>query len=169
MELWDAYDARGRSLGHTLIRGEDVPAGEFHLVVDILVRHTDGSFLLTLRDPSKPAFPSCWELSVGGAVIAEESPLQAAMRELLEETGIAADTLSPAYQITWPQSHSIYYGYVCRYAGSKDDIILQPGETAAYRWMTPEELLHFADNPAFVAACRQRWGVYLNMLQEELP
>ena len=48
MELWDAYDVRGNSLGHTLIRGEEVPAGEYHLVADILVRHADGSFLLTL-------------------------------------------------------------------------------------------------------------------------
>lgn len=41
MELWDAYDVRGNSLEHTLIRGEEVPAGEYHLVADILVRHTD--------------------------------------------------------------------------------------------------------------------------------
>ena len=56
MELWDAYDVRGNSLEHTLIRGEEVPAGEYHLVADILVRHTDGSFLLTQRDPQKPTF-----------------------------------------------------------------------------------------------------------------
>ena len=38
MELWDAYDVRGNSLEHTLIRGEEVPAGEYHLGADILVR-----------------------------------------------------------------------------------------------------------------------------------
>ena len=70
MELWDAYDVRGNSLEHTLIRGEEVPADEYHLVADILVRHTDGSFLLTQRDPQKPAFPGCWELSAGGSVLA---------------------------------------------------------------------------------------------------
>ena len=84
MELWDAYDVRGNSLEHTLIRGEEVPAGEYHLVADILVRHTDGSFLLTQRDPQKPAFPGCWELSAGGSVLAGETALSGAMRELRE-------------------------------------------------------------------------------------
>ena len=91
MELWDAYDVRGNSLEHTLIRGEEVPAGEYHLVADILVRHTDGSFLLTQRDPQKPAFPGCWELSAGGSVLAGETALSGAMRELREETGLSAE------------------------------------------------------------------------------
>ena len=60
MELWDAYDVRGNSLEHTLIRGEEVPAGEYHLVADILVRHTDGSFLLTQADALSPAFEITW-------------------------------------------------------------------------------------------------------------
>ena len=97
MELWDAYDVRGNSLEHTLIRGEEVPAGEYHLLADILVRHTDGSFLLTQRDPQKPAFPGCWELSAGGSVLAGETALSGAMRELREETGIQADALAPAF------------------------------------------------------------------------
>ena len=136
MELWDAYDVRGNSLEHTLIRGEGVPAGEYHLVADILVRHTDGSFLLTQRDPQKPAFPGCWELSAGGSVLAGETALSGAMRELREETGIQADALAPAFEITWPGRHASYHGYVCRYAGDKEAITLQPGETVAYRWLT---------------------------------
>ena len=94
MELWDAYDVRGNSLEHTLIRGEEVPAGEYHLVADILVRHTDGSFLLTQRDPQKPAFPGCWELSAGGSVLAGETALSGAMRELREETGLSAERMT---------------------------------------------------------------------------
>ena len=166
MELWDAYDVRGNSLEHTLIRGEEVPAGEYHLVADILVRHTDGSFLLTQRDPQKPAFPGCWELSAGGSVLAGETALSGAMRELREETGIQADALAPAFEITWPGRHAIYHGYVCRYAGDKEAITLQPGETVAYRWLTLPELLAFMNDPTFVATSRERWGLYLNTLKE---
>ena len=35
MELWDAYDVRGNSLGHTLIRGEEIPAGFYPVPVEI--------------------------------------------------------------------------------------------------------------------------------------
>ena len=35
MELWDAYDVRGNSLGHTLIRGEEIPAGFYPVQVEI--------------------------------------------------------------------------------------------------------------------------------------
>ena len=85
---------------HTLIRGEEIPAGG-HTPPGggtFLVRHTDGSFLLTQRDPQKPAFPGCWELSAGGSVLAGETALSGAMRELREETGIQADALAPAFR-----------------------------------------------------------------------
>ena len=50
MEVWDAYDAQfNRVEGVTLIRGEAIPAGLFHLVCDIIVKHTDGTYLLRSR------------------------------------------------------------------------------------------------------------------------
>lgn len=40
MELWDAYDARLNKIAEmTLIRGEEVPVGVFHLVCEINVGH----------------------------------------------------------------------------------------------------------------------------------
>ena len=50
MELWDAYDEKLNKIdGMTLIRGEEVPVGVFHLVCDSIVRHADGTYLL-MRD-----------------------------------------------------------------------------------------------------------------------
>ena len=54
MELWDAYDEKLNKIeGMTLVRGEEVPDGVFHLVCEIIVRHTDGTYLLMQRDPQK--------------------------------------------------------------------------------------------------------------------
>ena len=54
MELWDAYDENLRKIdGMTLICGEKVPDGVFHLVSEIIVRHADGTYLLMQRDPRK--------------------------------------------------------------------------------------------------------------------
>ena len=46
MELWDAYDAQGKRIGETLIRGEPIPNGRYHMVCEALVRHADGEYLL---------------------------------------------------------------------------------------------------------------------------
>ena len=49
MEIWDAYDEKFNIIeGITLVRGEEanIPKGMYHLVVDILVKHEDGTYLL---------------------------------------------------------------------------------------------------------------------------
>ena len=54
MELWDAYDAHLNVIaGQVLFRGEKIPKGVYHLVSEVIVRHQDGTYLLTQRDPRK--------------------------------------------------------------------------------------------------------------------
>jgi Predicted NTP pyrophosphohydrolase len=85
-ELWDAYDINRKPLGHTLIRGDKIPDGEYHLVVCVFIVNSNGDILLTQRHPDKP-FPLAWE-STGGSVVAGENSLIGAMREVEEEIGL---------------------------------------------------------------------------------
>ena len=88
MELWDAYDRNLEKIeGMTLIRGEKIPEGVYHLVCDIIVRHTDGEYLLMQRD-SRKHYGGMWEATAGGSALQGENPLDCAIRELREETGI---------------------------------------------------------------------------------
>ena len=58
MELWDAYDRDFKKIqGVTLVRGEVIPEGFFHLVCEIIVRHIDGSYLIMQRDKRDGACP----------------------------------------------------------------------------------------------------------------
>lgn len=94
MELWDAYDENFNIInGVTLVRGEEISKGMFHLVCEVAVRHTDGTYLLMQRDFKKP-LGGLWELTAGGSALKGETPLQCARRELSEETGINADLLT---------------------------------------------------------------------------
>jgi hypothetical protein len=44
MEKWDAYDRHLNKIDNlTLFRGDVIPEGVFHLVSEIIVKHTDGS------------------------------------------------------------------------------------------------------------------------------
>ena len=88
MEIWDLYDEQGNKTGETWERSRayEIPEGRYHIVCDILVRHLDGTFLLTLRDSQKEMYPGCWEASAGGSALAGETAEECARRELLEET-----------------------------------------------------------------------------------
>ena len=140
-ELWDAYDRFFQRIeGQTLIRGKRVPDGVFHLVGEIIVRHRDGSFLLMQRDLTKPR-GGLWELTAGGSALKGETPSDCAVRELWEETGIAADTLTELDRIVREDDHTLYVEFLCITDCDKTSVRLQKGETAAFRWVSREELL----------------------------
>jgi len=42
MEIWDAYTREGKPTGKTLVRGEAISDGLYHMVCEVLVRHKDG-------------------------------------------------------------------------------------------------------------------------------
>ena len=139
MELWDAYDRDlNRQAGITLIRGEPIPCGLFHLVCDILVQHTDGTYLLMQRDKRKH-YGGLWEATAGGSALRQENPLSCARRELLEETGIRVDTLTEVGRVV--DRDAVYVEFLCVTDCAKDSVTLQPGETAAYQWVSREKLL----------------------------
>ena len=102
-ELWDLIDREGHPSGQTFVRGsrEKIPAGLYHVVVEIWVTTSDGRVLLTRRHPHK--FNGLkWESTCGSA-LAGESARQAAARELFEEVGIAVspDSLSRLGQVVY--------------------------------------------------------------------
>lgn len=141
MELWDAYDVGFHKIeGKTLVRGEPLPEGVLHLVCDVIVRHTDGSYLLMQRDPRK-VYGGMWEATAGGSALAGETPLECAMRELREETGIVSADLTQVGTVTAPEVHAIYVEFLCATDWEKGAVTLQEGETVDFRWVSREELL----------------------------
>lgn len=139
-EVWDAYDRHlNRIPGETLVRGEPIPEGMYHLVSDVIVRHTDGSWLLMQRDRRKN-WGGMWEATAGGSALRGESAYACAERELAEETGIRDAELEQVGILISHVYHTIFAEYLCVTDQPKDTIVLQDGETQAYKWVTTEEL-----------------------------
>ena len=140
MELWDAYDAHLNVIaGQVLVRGEKIPKGVYHLVSEVIVRHQDGTYLLTQRDERKN-FGGMWEATAGGSALQGESPLECVKRELREETGILTDDFIEVGRVLHQRHQTYYVNYLCHTDVDKDGIVLQEGETSAYKWVTAEEL-----------------------------
>ncbi len=92
MELWDLYNIDGKKIGKTHIRGEKVPTDCYHIVVHILIKNSRGELLIQKRSKNKESAPGEWAFTGGSATIGETS-LEAALRELEEETGIEIESL----------------------------------------------------------------------------
>lgn len=161
MELWDAYNKDFEKVNGTiLVRGEQIPNGLYHLVCDVLVKHTDGTFLLMQRDPRKH-FGGMWEATAGGSALLGENPLECAKRELTEETGIVPSQLTEVGTVI--SKDTIYVEYLCITDWNKYDITLQEGETAAYRWVSREALLHMKKDELVT----ERMQKFISELEED--
>ena len=146
MEMWDAYNEQFEKVdGTTLVRGEKIPDGLFHLVCEILVKHIDGTYSLMQRDLGR-AYGGMWEATAGGSALSGETPLECTKRELQEETGIVATELQEVGCIVNHQYHSIYVEFLCMTSWDKNSITLQEGETIAFRWISRDELVSMRDD-----------------------
>lgn len=167
MEIWDLYDEEGKKTGETWERARmrEIPEGRYHLVCDILIRHRDGTFLLTLRDSRKEAFPGCWEASAGGAAQAGETPEKAARREMREETGLEAEELELIGITRKPKARSTVYAYLAVVDCPKDAVRLQEGETVDYRWTEPEAFFRLIPKEPVLQIQYPRYKPYLDQLE----
>ena len=168
MEIWDLYDEHGRKTGETWerSRSREIPDGRYHIVCDVLIRHRDGEFLLTRRDPNKDVYPGCLEASAGGSALAGETPEQAARREMQEETGLTAEKLELIGRTCWSKRHSIVCAYLAEVGCEKDSVRLQEGETVDYRWVdTPTLLSVFREEPVLKIQY-SRYKPYLDTLEQ---
>lgn len=133
--------------------------------VDLIVQRPDGAILMVKRSSDSPACPGMWALP-GGFIDSDakrgevwidgyETPMQAALRELLEETSLDIGSEGVFFvgiyegnkrdprdnQISWSKSHA----FACRideatYEQKKDKIEVST-ESDDYLWMKPEDIV----------------------------
>jgi 8-oxo-dGTP pyrophosphatase MutT (NUDIX family) len=137
-ELWDLRDVRGDLVGGMRRRGTtDWPAGVFHAVAGTCVVRGDGLVLMTLRSATKD-HPLTWEFPAGSA-LAGESSLDAAVRELREETGLSANPESMQMVGRFIETSALFDLFVAR-VHDLADLVLDAEEVADSEWVTLDEV-----------------------------
>ena len=159
-EIWDAYDKDGNKLGFDQFRGEPIPDGVYHIVVEIYTVTENNEVLITKRHPDKP-WGLKWEIT-GGSILKGETPEQGAIRELKEETGIEVteSDLNFVYSYIYKKTPSIYKGYLVYINKDKTRIQLQDGETIDYRYLPYNEFKQFIKTDNYVDLIRERFFVH---------
>ena len=107
-EIWDLYDGCGEKTGRTLVRGEAIPTGFYHIGVHIWPMHGRGELLIQRRSMSVQWKPGIWA-ATGGSAVSGEEPLAAARRELREELGYAASEEEMRFVARLRRSNSYCY------------------------------------------------------------
>ncbi len=87
----DVVTPGGEFTGKTLPRDKIHENGAWHRTVHIWVCDQKGSVLLQKRSAEKDSHPSMWDVSCAGHIESGDTSINAAIRELDEELGIAAE------------------------------------------------------------------------------
>ena len=92
-----------------------------------------------------------WEIT-GGSVLAGEAPIDGAVRELHEETGLNASPGELKYmgQIIRERSGCIHNFYLYEGDFGDGDIVLQENETVGFKLVSPKEIEKMSDNGEFL-------------------
>lgn len=150
MEIWDLYDIDRKLTGETMVRGDPVPQGRYHLVVHICIINSLGQMLIQRRQPFKRGWSGMWDLTVGGSAVSGDTSCQAAHRELLEELGLDLDFtgITPAVSVSFSDGFDDYY--ILEAEPDPASLKLQYEEVAEVKWASLGEILAMVKDGSFI-------------------
>lgn len=153
MEIWDILDENGNKTGKTMVKGEKVPKGFYHLGADIWIINSKNKILIQKRSPLKRQSPNVWAMT-GGSVIKEESSLETIERETFEELGIQLNMENVQLINRYKTGEVWLDTYLIKQDIDLDDIIIKEDEVSEVKWATYDEIEELFQQNQFLA---NRW------------
>ncbi len=157
-ELVDVVDEDDRVID-TVPRREIRERNLLHRCAYVMVRGSDGRFLVHRRTETKDVYPGAYDVFAGGVLASGESYDDCAARELEEELGIAGVALTALFRHRYSGPSGEAWGAV--YEVTWDGpVVHQPSEVAWSGRVTPEELDRMLATEGFCLDSREifeRW------------
>ncbi len=151
-ELWDVYDRSRRKTGKIHERGRKLTQDEYHIVVHVWIKNSNGEWLISKRTPNK-TFPNMWECTGGSAVMGDDS-ITAAVREVKEELGV---DLPPEKGVLFKSiiRENEFCPDICDIWVFHEDIplesvVFQENETCGAMWASEEKIRDMIGKGEFV-------------------
>lgn len=144
VEKWDLYDCDGVKKNRTIVRGEKLQEGDYHLVVHIWIRNSRGEHLIQKRAAHLKSNPDIWAFT-GGAVVTGEESLTAAIRETQEELGLLFHESDLNHIHTITRIDSIVHVWSIITNLEVHNIPFNTDEVAEVAWRTSEQIKEMLD------------------------
>lgn len=122
----------------------------YFLAVKGIIRRNDGKILVLKRSGNDDHRPGVWE-TVGGGMDKEESPQEALLREISEETGLMVSIGSPFNVFTFKKDtgeFKVGITFLCEYVSG--EVVLSEEHTE-YAWIDPKEFSQLESVPSLHA------------------
>ncbi|GAA0680119.1 MULTISPECIES: NUDIX hydrolase [Clostridium] len=149
MEIWDIYDKDRNNTGRTVVRGEKLKEGDYHLVIHAWIVNSDGKLLIQKRAKTVKAWPNMWAMT-GGSAIKGENSYEACLREVSEELGIKPDMENAKVAFTSLRQDKITDVWIVRQNFPVNQCRLQKEEVSDAKWVSKDEIKELIDQKKFI-------------------
>ncbi len=135
-ELRDLYDINSNKTNKTYRKGDLIPEGYYPMVVMVVIRNSNGEFLMQKRVPSKGGD---WGVT-GGHPKSGETPIEGIITEVKEELGLDFSKENFIEYDSGCDGKDCYKMYFVTKDININDITIQQEELSEVRWFTMDEL-----------------------------
>ena len=157
-EYWDVYDRNRVLTGKTIKRGNPFGENEFYVCCEVWIVNSKNQMLVTQRHPDKKAGGQ-WEFT-GGGVLAGETTLLAAAREVKEELGVRLDETEFELHEVYKRRNYFMDIYVVRKDFKDEEIILDKNEVVDWTWLSKSEIEQFIETGKMVRSVGIRYNMF---------
>lgn len=135
-ELRDLYDINSNKTDKTYRKGDIIPDGYYPMVVMVVIRNSNGEFLMQKRVESKGGD---WGVT-GGHPKSGETPIEGIITEVREELGLDFSKENFIEYDSGCDGKDCYKMYFVTKDINIDEIIIQKEELSEVKWFTMNEL-----------------------------
>ena len=135
-ELRDLYDINSNKTDKTYRKGDLIPEGYYPMVVMVVIRNSNGEFLMQRRAESKGGD---WGVT-GGHPKSGETPIEGIITEVKEELGLDFSKENFIEYDSGCDGKDCYKMYFVTKDININDITIQKEELSEVRWFTMDEL-----------------------------
>lgn len=151
MEYIDIYDEFNNPTGEIKERAKAHKDGNFHRTAHIWIINNKNELLLQKRSPTKKSHPNCWDISGAGHILAGETVIEGAIRELKEELGLKVKEndlkfISIVKTTDDPEEQVFSYVYLLESNNDIEDYKFEDKEVSEVKYVYFEDLERMVAN-----------------------